>query len=85
MNELTQTASGLSRDDFARFLALCIEQNTYADGPFRTLDRTGIGELIEIAPERGRAANPKITLSVCGDRGGDGRSIESLIRWGRTA
>jgi pyruvate,orthophosphate dikinase len=75
-NDLTQTTFGLSRDDSARFLPIYVEKKIYADDPFQTLDRTGVGELVRIAVERGRGANPDIKLGICGEHGGDPRSIE---------
>jgi pyruvate, orthophosphate dikinase len=75
-NDLTQTTLGLSRDDSARFLPLYVEKKIYPDDPFQTLDREGVGELIKIAVERGRAVNPQLKIGVCGEHGGDPRSIE---------
>jgi pyruvate,orthophosphate dikinase len=75
-NDLTQTTLGLSRDDSARFLPVYIEKKIYPDDPFQTLDTEGVGELIKIAVERGLAANPKLKIGVCGEHGGDPRSIE---------
>jgi pyruvate, orthophosphate dikinase len=74
-NDLTQTTFGLSRDDSARFLPLYIEKKIYSDDPFQTLDQTGVGELVRIAVERGRKVNPKLKLGICGEHGGDPRSI----------
>ncbi|MBS1797990.1 MAG: pyruvate, phosphate dikinase, partial [Acidobacteria bacterium] len=75
-NDLTQTTFGLSRDDSGRFLPIYVEQKIYPDDPFQTLDTVGVGELIKIAIERGRAVNPKLKIGVCGEHGGDPRSIE---------
>jgi pyruvate,orthophosphate dikinase len=75
-NDLTQTTLGLSRDDSARFLPLYVEKKIYPDDPFQTLDKEGVGELIKIAVKRGRAVNPKLKIGVCGEHGGDPRSIE---------
>ena len=75
-NDLTQTTLGLSRDDSARFLPVYVEKKIYPDDPFQTLDREGVGELIRIAVEKGRAVNPKLKIGVCGEHGGDPRSIE---------
>ena len=74
-NDLTQTTFGLSRDDSARFLPLYVEKKIYKDDPFQTLDQTGVGELIRIAVERGRSVKPDLKLGVCGEHGGDPRSI----------
>lgn len=75
-NDLTQTTFGLSRDDAGRFLPSYIEKKIFPDDPFQTLDTEGVGELIRIGVERGRAANPKLKIGVCGEHGGDPRSIE---------
>jgi pyruvate,orthophosphate dikinase len=75
-NDLTQTTFGLSRDDSGRFLPLYVEKKIYPDDPFQTLDREGVGQLIKIAVEKGRAVNPKLKIGVCGEHGGDPRSVE---------
>jgi pyruvate,orthophosphate dikinase len=74
-NDLTQTALGVSRDDAARFLGTYVEKGIYAKDPFVSLDIEGVGELIEIAAERGRATRPGIKLGICGEHGGDPASI----------
>jgi pyruvate,orthophosphate dikinase len=74
-NDLTQTALGVSRDDAARFLGTYVEQGIYAKDPFVSLDIEGVGELIQIAAERGRATRPDIKLGICGEHGGDPASI----------
>lgn len=75
-NDLTQTTLGLSRDDSARFLPTYVEKKIYPDDPFQTLDTEGVGQLIKIAFERGRSVNPKLKIGICGEHGGDPRSIE---------
>ena len=74
-NDLTQTTLGVSRDDAARFLSVYVEKGIYAKDPFVSLDVEGVGELIEIAAERGRAARPGLKLGICGEHGGDPASI----------
>jgi pyruvate,orthophosphate dikinase len=74
-NDLTQTTLGVSRDDAARFLTPYVEQGIYAADPFVTLDVEGVGELVALAAERGRAARPAIKLGICGEHGGDTASI----------
>jgi pyruvate,orthophosphate dikinase len=74
-NDLTQTTLGVSRDDAARFLGAYVEQGIYARDPFVSLDIEGVGELVELAVERGRATRPAIKLGICGEHGGDPASI----------
>jgi pyruvate, orthophosphate dikinase len=74
-NDLTQTTFGISRDDSARFLAAYIDKGIFAADPFVTLDVEGVGALIRIAAERGRAARPDIKLGICGEHGGDPATI----------
>ena len=74
-NDLTQTALGMSRDDSAPFLSVYQDKEIYDRDPFMTIDREGVGELIEIAVERGRKARPEIKLGICGEHGGDPASI----------
>ncbi|MBA3897115.1 MAG: pyruvate, phosphate dikinase [Sphingomonadaceae bacterium] len=74
-NDLTQTTLGVSRDDAARFLSTYVEQGIYARDPFVSLDIEGVGELVSLAAERGRAARPGIKLGICGEHGGDPASI----------
>jgi len=74
-NDLTQTALGVSRDDAARFLQIYVEKGIYAKDPFVSLDVDGVGELIQIAAERGRETRPGIKLGICGEHGGDPASI----------
>jgi pyruvate,orthophosphate dikinase len=74
-NDLTQTTFGLSRDDSARFLPSYIASGVLADDPFHVLDREGVGELIQLGVERGRAANPSLKIGICGEHGGEPRSI----------
>jgi pyruvate,orthophosphate dikinase len=74
-NDLTQTTLGVSRDDAARFLGAYVEQGIYAKDPFVSLDIEGVGELVKLAAERGRATRPDIKLGICGEHGGDPASI----------
>jgi pyruvate,orthophosphate dikinase len=74
-NDLTQTTLGVSRDDAARFLTTYVERGIYARDPFVSLDVEGVGQLIGMAAERGRAARPDIKLGICGEHGGDPASI----------
>ncbi len=74
-NDLTQTTLGVSRDDASRFLGAYVEQGIYARDPFVSLDIEGVGELVRMAAERGRATRPDIKLGICGEHGGDPASI----------
>ncbi len=74
-NDLTQTALGVSRDDAGRFLAPYVDKGIYAKDPFVSLDIDGVGQLVELAAERGRATTPDIKLGICGEHGGDPESI----------
>ncbi len=74
-NDLTQTTLGVSRDDASRFLGAYVEQGIYAKDPFVSIDVEGVGELIEIAAERGRKTRSDIKLGICGEHGGDPASI----------
>jgi pyruvate,orthophosphate dikinase len=75
-NDLTQTVFGISRDDSTQFLGDYVRQGILAEDPFVSLDHTGVGELIKIAIERGRRTRPNIKLGICGEHGGDPKSVE---------
>ena len=75
-NDLTQTTYGISRDDAPAFLAAYQRKGLYELDPFVTLDQKGVGELIAIAIERGRAANPGLKIGICGEHAGDPASLE---------
>ena len=74
-NDLTQMAYGLSRDDAGRFMSQYVSQEVFREDPFHTLDVEGVGELLKLGSERGRAARPDVTLSICGEHGGNPESI----------
>jgi pyruvate,orthophosphate dikinase len=74
-NDLTQTTFGLSRDDAGRFLPSYVDRGIFSDDPFRVLDQAGVGRLIRIAVEDGRRARPDLKVGICGEHGGDPRSI----------
>ena len=75
-NDLTQTTLGISRDDSGKFLSDYIENKIFDIDPFISIDQNGVGELVEIASSRGRKTNKKIKLGICGEHGGDPKSIE---------
>jgi pyruvate,orthophosphate dikinase len=74
-NDLTQTTLGLSRDDAGRFLPSYIDRGILADDPFQVLDTEGVGRLVRIAVEDGRRVRPNLKLGICGEHGGEPRSI----------
>jgi pyruvate,orthophosphate dikinase len=74
-NDLTQMTYGLSRDDAGRFMSDYVQQGVFPEDPFHVLDVDGVGELLQLGAERGRAAQPGITLSICGEHGGNPESI----------
>ncbi|RLP25204.1 pyruvate, phosphate dikinase [Mesorhizobium sp. YM1C-6-2] len=74
-NDLTQTAFGISRDDAASFLETYRQKGIVEQDPFVTLDIDGVGELVKMAAEKGRATRPDIKLGICGEHGGDPASI----------
>ena len=75
-NDLTQTTFGISRDDAeAGFLIEYMEKGILKEDPFATIDRDGVGQLMRIAVEKGRGKNPELECGICGEHGGDPRSI----------
>ncbi|MNM29478.1 MULTISPECIES: pyruvate, phosphate dikinase [unclassified Clostridium] len=75
-NDLTQMTFGFSRDDAAKFLNAYYENKIYEQDPFAKLDQNGVGTLVKIAVEKGRATRPDIKLGICGEHGGDPSSVE---------
>jgi pyruvate,orthophosphate dikinase len=74
-NDLTQMTFGFSRDDVAKFIGEYIEKKILPDDPFATLDTRGVGELVKIATERGKATRPDLEVGICGEHGGESRSV----------
>ena len=74
-NDLTQLTMGFSRDDSGQFLHYYYDKKIYEFDPFQTIDQEGVGELVKIAVERGRATRPDLLVGVCGETGGDTASI----------
>ncbi|MGB7260736.1 MAG: putative PEP-binding protein [Albidovulum sp.] len=81
-NDLTQMTYGLSRDDAGRFMGDYVQQGVYPEDPFHVLDEEGVGELLLIGSERGRKTRPEVTISVCGEHGGNPASIAYCRRLG---
>jgi pyruvate,orthophosphate dikinase len=74
-NDLTQTTFGLSRDDAGKFLPFYVDNNILPEDPFVSLDQKGVGKLVKMACELGRATRPNIKLGICGEHGGDPSSV----------
>ncbi|MEY8880277.1 putative PEP-binding protein [Donghicola sp. XS_ASV15] len=81
-NDLTQMTYGLSRDDAGRFMSNYVTEGVFPEDPFHRLDTEGVGELLDLAATRARDARPNITLSICGEHGGDPESIAFCCRAG---
>ncbi len=83
-NDLTQTTLGMSRDDAGSFLPEYVQKGIYEQDPFASLDQEGVGALVEIAVEKGKATRPNIKLGICGEHGGDPKTIDFCHRVGLT-
>jgi len=81
-NDLTQMALGISRDDMGNFLMPYVENEIFKKNPFASLDQTGVGQLMQIAVEKGRSSRPNIKLGICGEHGGDPESVKFCHRLG---
>jgi pyruvate,orthophosphate dikinase len=81
-NDLTQTTLGISRDDSGRFLNDYIDNKIFEVDPFVSIDQSGVGELVELAATRGRKVNKKLKLGICGEHGGDPKSIDFCSKVG---
>ncbi len=81
-NDLTQMALGISRDDMGNFLMPYVENDIFKKNPFATLDQTGVGQLMQIAVEKGRRSRANIKLGICGEHGGDPESVKFCHRLG---
>ena len=81
-NDLTQTTLGVSRDDAGGFLAQYQEQQLIPFDPFQTIDFAGVGLLVEMGVQKGRATRPGLKVGICGEHGGDPRSVEFCHRAG---
>ena len=81
-NDLTQTTFGISRDDIGGFLPIYLERKIFPEDPFQSLDETGVGQLVEMGTRKGRSTRPKLKVGICGEHGGDPRSIDLCHRVG---
>jgi pyruvate,orthophosphate dikinase len=75
-NDLTQTTYGLSRDDAGKFLPMYKDEGFIKHDPFVVLDQVGVGQLVQMGTEKGRSTQPKLKVGICGEHGGEPRSIE---------
>ena len=83
-NDLTQTTLGMSRDDAGSFLPEYVQKGIYEQDPFASLDQEGVGALVQIAVEKGKSVRPNIKLGICGEHGGDPKTIDFCHRVGLT-
>jgi pyruvate,orthophosphate dikinase len=81
-NDLTQTTFGMSRDDAGRFLPLYVERKILKDDPFQVLDQEGVGQLVQMGTERGRATRAELKVGICGEHGGEPSSVMFCHRVG---
>src|SRR4029077_5525139 len=81
-NDLTQMTFGFSRDDVASFVPKYVQMEILPKDPFQSLDQVGVGQLIQMACDKGRATRPDIKLGICGEHGGDPASVEFCHRVG---
>jgi pyruvate,orthophosphate dikinase len=75
-NDLTQMTFGYSRDDAGKFLPIYLEKGILKDDPFQVLDQEGVGQLVQMASEKGRAVNAKLKVGICGEHGGEPKSVK---------
>ncbi len=83
-NDLTQMTLGFSRDDTGKLLELYVDKGIYEEDPFKSLDVNGVGKLVEMAVKLGKATRPNIKLGICGEHGGDPKTIEFCHKVGLT-
>ncbi len=81
-NDLTQMTMGFSRDDAGKFLGEYVNKGIYAADPFQSLDQTGVGKLVEMGTKLGRSARRKLKVGICGEHGGEPKSIDFCHRVG---
>jgi pyruvate,orthophosphate dikinase len=81
-NDLTQMTFGFSRDDVGSFLPQYVEDGILEEDPFAVLDQEGVGQLVQLGTERGRKTNPKLKVGICGEHGGEPKSVEFCYKVG---
>jgi pyruvate,orthophosphate dikinase len=75
-NDLTQMGFGYSRDDAGKFLPIYVDKGILKDDPFQVLDQEGIGQLVKMGTDKGRATRPDLKVGICGEHGGEPSSVE---------
>ena len=81
-NDLTQMAFGYSRDDAGKFLAEYLDRGILTEDPFQVLDQTGVGQLVEMAVQKGRSTKKDLKIGICGEHGGEPKSVGFCHRIG---
>ena len=81
-NDLTQMAFGFSRDDAGKFLSEYLERGILSEDPFQVLDQSGVGQLVEMAVKKGRSTNKNLKIGICGEHGGEPKSVAFCHRIG---
>lgn len=81
-NDLTQMTFGYSRDDAGKFLPVYLQKGILKEDPFQVLDQEGVGQLVQMAVEKGRSSRPKLKIGICGEHGGEPSSVEFCHRVG---
>ncbi|MCE5303187.1 MAG: pyruvate, phosphate dikinase, partial [Planctomycetaceae bacterium] len=81
-NDLTQMSFGFSRDDIGGFLGDYLDKNILEADPFQTIDQNGVGQLIQMAVQKGRSTRGDLKVGICGEQGGDPASVEFCYRSG---
>jgi pyruvate,orthophosphate dikinase len=81
-NDLTQMGFGYSRDDAGKFLPIYLKKGILKNDPFQVLDQEGIGQLVEMGTQKGRATRPELKVGICGEHGGEPSSVEFCHRVG---